>query len=620
MDDILYREEILERYHAARYRGRLERPDLHAELDNPLCGDRIRLELAVGSGRRIGRVLFDGHGCVISQVAASLLAERLEGIGVDEARRLSADEAVQLLGIRLSPMRLNCGLLAWRVLQRALDARVGATHHALGDDVDKRAPATGVAVPSSHDGSAAAAAAELAETIYRRYFLGAIVVALTAGASWGAWLLWTIALHGSFRSVSLSSINAHGEAQIFGWVGLFIMGFAYQVFPRLWQTSLAVPRMAAWVFMLVVAGLVVRTIAITAAEAWPWSPAIALAGGALLLAAVLIFTGQILATLLRSRANLEPYVGFVAAALGWFVASSVLSGWHTWNTMTARSVDALIWYVATYQSPLRELQIHGLALFMILGVSLRMLPGFYEVPRVPDQRAWRALVLLVGAVFGEVALFLAARWTGNRNFSACLPLPWTMLALGCGMIVLPWRPWRPFPVHDRSAKFVRAAYGWLAISLGMLWISPAYQYAYQQFAGARGLPFSHAYHGAIRHAITVGFISLMIMGIAARVVPTLNGIDYRKLSALHGPFLLVNVGCLLRVVMQTLTDWWAGVYPLLGASGTLEVAGLAWWGLGLVHIIVCRQPRDHHHAITAAHRAAIPSDSNLATIEIGVKR
>jgi nitrogen fixation NifU-like protein len=126
MDDILYREEILERYHAALHRGRLEAPDWQAELDNPLCGDRIRLELELGPGDRIGRVRFDGHGCVISLVTASLLAEQLEGKLVDEARRLSADDVLQLLGIRLTPARLKCGLLAWRVLQRALP-QVAAT-------------------------------------------------------------------------------------------------------------------------------------------------------------------------------------------------------------------------------------------------------------------------------------------------------------------------------------------------------------------------------------------------------------------------------------------------------------------------------------------------------------
>lgn len=120
MDDVLYREEILERYHAAPHRGRLDAPDLYAELENPLCGDRIRLELELRPGGRIGRVRFDGHGCVISQVAVSFLAEQLEGALMDEARGISADDALKLLGIRLSPMRLKCALLGWRALQRAL--------------------------------------------------------------------------------------------------------------------------------------------------------------------------------------------------------------------------------------------------------------------------------------------------------------------------------------------------------------------------------------------------------------------------------------------------------------------------------------------------------------------
>ena len=120
MDDILYREEILERYHDAPCRGRLAAPDLSAELDNPLCGDHIRLELELEPRGRIAAVRFDGHGCVISQVAASFLAERLEGMPMEQARRLTADEAIGLLRIPLTPMRIKCGLLAWRALQRAL--------------------------------------------------------------------------------------------------------------------------------------------------------------------------------------------------------------------------------------------------------------------------------------------------------------------------------------------------------------------------------------------------------------------------------------------------------------------------------------------------------------------
>ncbi|HKI18131.1 MAG TPA: DUF1858 domain-containing protein, partial [Isosphaeraceae bacterium] len=95
-------------------------------------------------------------------------------------------------------------------------------------------------------------------------------------------------------------------------------------------------------------------------------------------------------------------------------------------------------------------------------------------------------------------------------------------------------------------------------------------------------------YGATRHAITVGFISLMIMGMAAKVVPTLGGIDPRTLPALWGPFLLVNAGCFLRVATQILTDWHPAAFALIGVSGTLEVAGLAWWGLGLARIMLRR--------------------------------
>src|SRR5262249_22651585 len=100
--------------------GRLEAPDRIVALDNPLCGDRIRLELMLEPEGRVGQVRFDGQGCAISQAAASLLAERVEGRPVDEARRFSSGDMVRLLGFALSPIRLKCGLLAWRALQQAL--------------------------------------------------------------------------------------------------------------------------------------------------------------------------------------------------------------------------------------------------------------------------------------------------------------------------------------------------------------------------------------------------------------------------------------------------------------------------------------------------------------------
>lgn len=436
------------------------------------------------------------------------------------------------------------------------------------------------AIEDPASAAASVAPASVADTIYRRFFLAGIAIILTAGATWGALLLWKIAFVGDFtRSNSIHDVNAHGHAQIFGWVGLFIMGFAYQAFPRVWHSRLAAPRLAVLAFVLMIVGLITATVSMTLAQQWRLAVPMALLGGVLETVAVVIFVGQIAATFVRSGARLEPYVGFVLVALFWFVSMSAMSAWHGYTTMSATTTESLLSYVATYQAPLRDLQIHGLALFMILGVCQRMLPGLYNLPKIEDRRAWQALAVLTAAVVGEVVLFVAYRWSGRHALAGLLMIPWLMLAGGVVMVAWPWRLWRPLPESDRSAKFIRTGYAWLAVSLVMLLLLPVHQYA-------SGIRFSHAYYGAIRHAITVGFISLMIMGFAAKVVPTLNGVDTRRLSGLWGPFLLVNVGCFLRVSVQSLTDWHPLFFAFIGISGTLEVAGLAWWGAGLVRIML----------------------------------
>jgi hypothetical protein len=80
----------------------------------------------------------------------------------------------------------------------------------------------------------------------------------------------------------------------------------------------------------------------------------------------------------------------------------------------------------------------------------------------------------------------------------------------------------------------------------MLVALPAYQFAVlpaiNPDAGAVKMGFSHAYYGATRHAITVGFVSLMIVGVAAKVVPVLRGADARRLTGLWVPFVLRRPG------------------------------------------------------------------------------
>lgn len=117
--DNLYQENILEHYQHPRNRGTLERPDVTYEDANPLCGDKIRMDFRVVDGR-IAEVRFSGTGCSISQAAASMLCEKVEGLPLDEARRIGRDEMLEMLGIPLGPVRLRCGLLALKTMKAGL--------------------------------------------------------------------------------------------------------------------------------------------------------------------------------------------------------------------------------------------------------------------------------------------------------------------------------------------------------------------------------------------------------------------------------------------------------------------------------------------------------------------
>jgi len=114
--DELYRENILEHYRHPRNRGLLEHPDISYEDANPLCGDQLRIDIQVKDGR-IEKIRYSGHGCSISQASASMLCERLEGQPLEEVKKLTRDEVLELLGIELGPVRLKCALLALKTLK-----------------------------------------------------------------------------------------------------------------------------------------------------------------------------------------------------------------------------------------------------------------------------------------------------------------------------------------------------------------------------------------------------------------------------------------------------------------------------------------------------------------------
>jgi nitrogen fixation protein NifU and related proteins len=123
MDD-LYRDYILEHYRRPHNFGVLETPSATYEGANPLCGDRITMQLTVDDGV-VTDVGFTGRGCAISQASASLLTDEIRGKTLDEVTRFAATDLLDLLGIEISPARLKCAMLSFDSLQHLLD-EIGA--------------------------------------------------------------------------------------------------------------------------------------------------------------------------------------------------------------------------------------------------------------------------------------------------------------------------------------------------------------------------------------------------------------------------------------------------------------------------------------------------------------
>ena len=116
MDD-LYRELIIDRYKNPIYRGELDPNDITFEDDNPLCGDHIRIDLRVDEDDIVTEALFSGQGCAISQAAADLLLESVQGKHLNDVKMLSKENILDMIGIDLGPVRLKCALLPLKVLK-----------------------------------------------------------------------------------------------------------------------------------------------------------------------------------------------------------------------------------------------------------------------------------------------------------------------------------------------------------------------------------------------------------------------------------------------------------------------------------------------------------------------
>ena len=121
MDEIeqIYQENILDHYKSPRNFGKIAKATVHHHEYNPLCGDEIEMFLMIEKGK-VSEVRFHGHGCAISQASASMLTEQIKGKGIEELKKLTKEDILEMLGIPISPVRLKCALLSLDTLKNSI--------------------------------------------------------------------------------------------------------------------------------------------------------------------------------------------------------------------------------------------------------------------------------------------------------------------------------------------------------------------------------------------------------------------------------------------------------------------------------------------------------------------
>lgn len=118
MNTQFYRDYILDHYKHPRHYGKFADAEV-IEGVNPSCGDELRFYVK-RAGNHLDTIQFEGRGCAISQAAASILLEKLEGKTIADLRAWTESQILDVFGGQITEGRLKCALLALRSLQQGL--------------------------------------------------------------------------------------------------------------------------------------------------------------------------------------------------------------------------------------------------------------------------------------------------------------------------------------------------------------------------------------------------------------------------------------------------------------------------------------------------------------------
>ncbi len=407
--------------------------------------------------------------------------------------------------------------------------------------------------------------------IYRPFFLAGILSVLTAGCTLGAIALLGIALNASFTSSAWTPyILAHANSQLYGWVGFFVMGFALQQHAPRQSRKAHFLKLATWALSLMAVGIGLRfaaePLAVTNRDiALP----LGIVAGICQIAAVGLFIFNAGFNRFRREEGPMWQIKLVFSALLWWMIVAIAEPFFF--AYSHQPGGAGVQFVAQWFPPYREAQFLGFVTMIIFGVSYVKMNSCFGAK--PAHRKFGE----AGLIFWNIGLIMRmAGWViGYRSGLEQMTLytlgGWT-LAAAAAMLIYATRLFERTEFTIPAHKFVRGAMTWLLISGVLLILEPLH-------LSLTGQQFSHAYIGAVRHAVTVGFISQMILGVGMHVVATMNDIPRNAQAQLWSVFVLLNLGNLLRVGLEIGTDYSARSFLPMGFTGFIELLALFIWAV-----------------------------------------
>jgi len=368
------------------------------------------------------------------------------------------------------------------------------------------------------------------QTLLTAYIVTGLFFLLLPGTFLGVWNLISISNRQALDQLSPAWLQAHGHAQIFGWIGTFILGIGFYSLSKMGHRAPFAPAWG-WVCLaLWTAGLLIRWS--STITAWHWKILVPFAS-ALELTAFLIFFRMVS----RHRPAGNPG-GLKQKPEAWMlmvIASTV--GFLL--TLTANVVLAIFFAVRGEGPALPHgidqevliLATWGFLIPAVWGFNARWLPVFLGL------EAPRTVGLFVG--LGLAWAIVIAALAGYLAISVALMPIAAVVAIEALHV---WDPSLRLPktegIHPAFPLFVRGAYGWLAVAS----VLSLCAYMWDRHGGI---------WGASRHALTVGFFSTMVFAIGQRILPAFCGMKVLFSKRLmFASLLLLNAGCLVRIAAE----------------------------------------------------------------------